>query len=280
MLWYKPLPGETIENTRIVAPVLEHFIIIKGEPSSGRFVKNITFSGLTFQHASYYTPESGFEPAQAAAPIDAVVLADGAKNIRIEGCEITQTGSYGIWFRRGCSDCRVEKSHIHDLGAGGFHQHYGRENIIRNNIFAFSKLYQLQCTRVEDHLSFTFSNNIVYFTEGVLFSGPWTDIRVNLFDNIYWNAREPETTFADDAWKEWRKQGLDEGSLIADPLFFDPQMQDFRFKSPEAYKKINFKPFDHFRAGIFGDVDWIGKAALPAAKLRAFNQLFESDNSP
>jgi len=81
-----------------------------------------------------------------------------------------------------------ENNLVYRVKSGGFHQHYGRENVIRNNILAFSKLYQVQASRVENHLSFTFENNVVYYNEGVLLSGPWTKIRIKMDKNCYWHA--------------------------------------------------------------------------------------------
>ena len=46
-------------------------------------------------------------------------MADGARNLSIEDCEVAHTGIYGVWFRRGCRDCRVTRTRFEDLGAGG-----------------------------------------------------------------------------------------------------------------------------------------------------------------
>ena len=106
-------------KTTFVAPVLDRFILVKGRPEASEFVEHVTFEGLTFRHARHVTPPSGFEPNQAAASIDAVVMLDGARHVAIRDCEFAHVGRYGVWFRRGCRDCTLERSLIDDLGAGG-----------------------------------------------------------------------------------------------------------------------------------------------------------------
>jgi len=119
VLYYKPLPGEDMTTAQVVAPVLEKFVIFQGDAAAGRFVEHITLKGLSFRHAEWAMPPGGFEASQAASPIDAVVQADGARNITIADCEIAHLGRYAVWFRNGCRDCRIERCHIHDFGAGG-----------------------------------------------------------------------------------------------------------------------------------------------------------------
>ena len=117
-LYYIPLPGETIQNTVFHAPILKEFIRIKGD-SPENPVRNIKFENLSFSVAGYRTPPAGNEPAQAAAPVEAVVTLDYADNISFANCEIAHTGTYAFWFRRGCSNCTVRQCYLHDLGAGG-----------------------------------------------------------------------------------------------------------------------------------------------------------------
>ncbi len=410
-LSYLPRPGERMNEARVVAPVLDRFVLVQGRPDRGEFVEHVNFEGLSFRHARYEMPRSGFEPNQAAAAIDAVVLLDGARNVVIRDCEIGHVGRYAVWFRRGCRDCSLERSHLHDMGAGGvrigeasiakdarvrtshitvdnnivhsgghlfpcavgvwigqsgdnrvthndigdmlytgvsvgwrwgyaesvatrnriewnrihhigqgvlsdmggvytlgpsegtsvshnvihdvdssgyggwglytdegstgirmennlvydvktggFHQHYGRENVIRNNIFAFSRLYQVQCTRVEKHLSFTFANNIVYWTQGELLRGRWQDIRVEMRDNCYWNATGGPVRFAGLDLTDWQKRGRDTGSIIADPGFVDAAARDFRLRPDSPVTRTGFQVFDFMRAGVYGDTRWVERA--------------------
>jgi len=418
-LYYKPLPGQDMTEVEVVAPIVDKFIVFRGDIDTQRYAEHITIRGLAFRHGQYITPPGGFEASQAASPIEAAVMADGARNIAIEDCQIAHVGTYGIWFRKGCRDCKIQRTLVHDLGAGGirigetrippqehertshvivdnnivhsaghifpcavgiwigqsgdnkithndigdlyysavsvgwrwgyaeslakrnkvdynhmhhigygvlsdmggvytlgpsegttvnnniihdvysysyggwglytdegstgirmennlvynvknggFHQHYGKENIIRNNILAFSKLYQVQATRVEDHLSFTFDNNIVYFNEGVLLQGPWTRVRINMNNNCFFNAAGQEISFAGKTMDEWRQLGRDTDSIIADPLFVDAENLDFRLQADSPAVEIGFRPFDLSKPGVYGDPEWIELArSLPVKKL-------------
>ncbi len=405
-LYYIPLPGETLQNTVFYAPILKEFIRITGD-SAEKTVSNIKFENLSFSVAGYRTPPVGNEPAQAAAPVDAVITLDFADNISFVNCEIANTGTYAFWFRRGCSNCSINHCYMHDLGAGGvkigetvlrtqpadltknitidnniitdaghifpcavgviifhssdnqvmhneisnlrysgvsvgwiwgyahspskrniikynhihhlgwgelcdmggvytlgasegtqvaynhihhvysfdyggwglytdegsygitmennlvyscknsgFHQHYGMENIIRNNIFAFNIISQLQATRIEEHRSLSFTNNIIYYDKGTLLHSNWN--KFNLFSdyNCYWDTRSANIRFADKSFKEWQASGNDVHSVIADPMFIDPSGFDFRFRKLTIARRIKFKPFDYSRAGVYGSDDW------------------------
>lgn len=425
ILTYIPRKTEHVGKSRVVAPVISRFLVVRGDQASGKPVAHIRFRGLRFRYSAGYLPSAGFEPAQAASTVDASVMVDRARDISFTDCEFQHTGNYGIWFRENCQNCRVdhcllkdmgaggirigtmqipedttkltkritldnniiqsggfdyppavgvwigqssdnnvlhndigdfrytgvsvgwvwgysfspskrnriEYNHIHHIGwdvlsdmggvytlgssegttvsnnvidhiysygyggwglytdegstgivmennlvyktkTGGFHQHYGKDNIIRNNIFAFGKEQQLQCTRVEDHRSFTFTNNIILFDRGKVFAGPWDKINVIMDRNLYWRQIGRKTDFPGGSLRAWRKLGHGQHSVVANPHFYCPYAEDFRITDTGNVEKIGFVPFDFTRAGVYGSNSWKKKAELPYALLERFEDLF------
>lgn len=412
-LFYIPANGANPNQMKIYAPVTERFVTFLGNEQSGKKVEHIRFENLRFEVSGYRMPLWGNEPAQAASPVEATIMADYASNINFMNCEISQTGTSAIWLRKACTDCTIQQCYLHDLGAGGvkvgdiripeneneltqrikvdnniirsggyvfpcavgvtifqasdiavthneianfrysgvsvgwvwgyshspskrnkiefnhihhlgwgelcdmggvyclgesegtsvsnnvihhvysfdyggwglytdegstgilmennlvyacknsgFHQHYGKENTIRNNIFAANMKGQLQATRVEEHLSFNFTNNIVWFNSGSLLSSRWSQVKINSDQNCYWDARTKDVRFDKASFKEWQASGKDLNSVIINPEFVNPEGFDFRIKNKALMKKIGFKPFDYSKAGVYGTEEWKALAAF------------------
>jgi len=119
LLSYWPLPGEGMDEVQVVAPVLSELVRFAGDADRDRFVQHVTLRGLAFHHSDWVLAPQGNSSTQAAVEVPAAVMADGALNCSIEDCEVAHVGTYGIWFRRGCKDCRIQRNRLHDLGAGG-----------------------------------------------------------------------------------------------------------------------------------------------------------------
>jgi hypothetical protein len=126
---------------------------------------------------------------------------------------------------------------------------------------SFSKLYQLQATRIEEHLSFTLQRNIVYWDSGVLLSGPWDKVRHISGNNCYWEATGKPVDFLGNSLEAWQAKGHEQGSIVADPKFANPAQGDFQLAPDSPALKLGFQPFDYREAGVYGDPQWRAKAA-------------------
>jgi parallel beta-helix repeat protein len=158
-------------------------------------------------------------------------------------------GGWGIYTDEGSSQITIENNLVYRTQDGGFHQHYGRENIVRNNIFALGQMGQIQRSRQEDHVSFTFEHNIVYWNQGKLLQGTWKNDQFHLDYNLYWQAAGQPIQFVKESLTDWQKHGQDVHSLVADPLFADPEHGDFTLKPGSPAAKIGFQPIDMSQMG-------------------------------
>jgi parallel beta-helix repeat protein len=397
---YIPLPGENMEEARVIAAGLERLVLLQGKPEAGELVHDVVFRGLTFEHADWNVGPEGYFDLQAGIPASSEVEAVGAVNFIVERCTFAHSGGYGLELGRGSQHNQVLANEFYDLGAGGikvgesdlrenraernydnliadnqihdlglvyaagvgiwvlqsarnqilhnhvhdlyytaisvgwtwgygrsqsrgnliafndlhsigknmlsdmggiytlgvqpgtviqnnlihdvssytyggwgiyldegssdilaednivydcksagFHQHYGRENILRNNIFAFNHEHELMRTRSEQHVSFTLENNIVYFDQGDLLGANWADGTFILRANLYYNAQGNDVYFLDKSFAAWQATGQDQGSRIADPLFVNARKFDFRLRPKSPALQLGFHPIDMTTVG-------------------------------
>ena len=120
--------------------------------------------------------------------------------------------------------------------------------IIRNNIFAFGKESQIQRTRNEEHVSFTFENNIVYYSGEKLIDKNWKENNYKFDKNLYWRT-DGYVNFQNWSLQEWREKGQDIHSQIAGPLFADPAADDFNLRPESPAFDLGFVPIDLTNVG-------------------------------
>lgn len=166
-------------------------------------------------------------------------------------------GGWGLYTDEGSTGIVIERNLVHHTKTGGFFQHYGRANHIRNNIFAFADQFQLEGTRPEPHTAFYFERNIVYWDNASPLMGgchsALEPCKINfiLDHNVYWNAAGKPIVFPGnldlDHWRE--KQGQDRHSLVADPLFVNAENGDFRLEPNSPALDLGFQRLDAIDAG-------------------------------
>ena len=162
-------------------------------------------------------------------------------------------GGWGIYFDEGTSEVVAENNVVYRTTHGGFHQHYGRDNVFRNNVIAFGRDYQVQRSRSEPHKSFTFERNVVYWERGEPLSGSWENCNVAFDRNVYWKAgggaefKPPNMTL-----QQWREKGMDVHSVVSDPKFAAPEKDDFTLRSDSPAPGVGFVPFDQKDVGPRG----------------------------
>jgi hypothetical protein len=139
--------------------------------------------------------------------------------------------AWGIYFDEGSAGIVAERNVVLRTTHGGFHQHYGRDNIVRENIFCYGRDAQLWKTRREDHTCFTFTRNVVLCDNDRFMAGDWAGSDVVLSDNLYWREDGVPPVFPGNlTLEQWQATGKDAGSKIADPMFADPRRADFGLK--------------------------------------------------
>lgn len=168
------------------------------------------------------------------------------RNNRIHDVDAFTYGGWGLYPDEGSTGILWENNVVYRTKSAGFHQHYGRENIVRNNVFAFAREHQLMRTREEAHLSFLFTNNIVYFDSGTLLGSNWKNDRFVMENNIYFDARPAAAPirFPGDTLEQWRARGHDLHSLIVDPGFVAPERFNFALRSNSPALKLGIRPIN------------------------------------
>ena len=178
-------------------------------------------------------------------------------------------GGWGIYMDEGSSHMVVENNICHDCSWEGYHQHFGRENVVRGNVFACNLGHQIALSKGKE------------FRECYAFPGINISRQINLFNNIvvsdgvpffkfmskeaaqpeefiseinyFWDisgkkvkifAAEGELLADHDDWtadfKAWQKSGHDLLSKFVDPGFVDIEKRDFHFRKNSPLLKAGF----------------------------------------
>lgn len=182
-------------------------------------------------------------------------------------------GGWGIYLDEGSQHILVEKNLVYDCGSQGFHQHYGENNMIRNNIFALngegqmcssfahgqSQIGYLQYEDESAHNEFTFLNNILLSDNTPVYAKAenrffkddsnicWDISNGKFVFNDYYSSNKPlDRIYA----KDMNKLGLFNNAIITDPGFRDPA--NFDFTLPDDNAELNGSGFEKWNYNIAG----------------------------
>jgi len=180
-------------------------------------------------------------------------------------------GGWGLYTDEGSTDILMENNVVYRVKDGAFHQHYGRENIVRNNVLAMSATFgQIRRSRQEEHSSFTVERNIIYCHPAQPLGGGWNNNKFTLRNNLYFRP-DGELKFPGDlSFAKWQEQGHDAGSIVADPKFANVEAFDFRLQPDSPALKLGFQPIDTSEVGLVGPPEWVElprKVERPELKL-------------
>ena len=170
------------------------------------------------------------------------------------GCDEGQYGygGWGIYLDEGSSFITVENNLVYDCSSQLFHQHYGEDNMIRNNIFAFGGDGQFRITRNEEHNSLFLENNIFVGDNTPMY---YITTDIDWFKdngNLYWDYKNGGNVFSGDKGLfEKHKipfmmgKGYYNNAVFENPVFKDAANRDFTLATNSPAIANGFVPFEY-----------------------------------
>lgn len=175
-----------------------------------------------------------------------------------DGKIISPHYTWGIYLDDYSSGIKIYGNIVEGTVMGAINIHGGKNNLVENNIFIDGATNQINLASVNGDTSLLTGNvirrNIIVYKESkatLLSDDDKTEQRDRMVDcdfNLYWQKDgmdllktefklTPEGNFA-----RWQAAGFDRNSIVADPLFVDPDKGDYRLKSDSPAWKLGFKP--------------------------------------
>lgn len=156
-------------------------------------------------------------------------------------------GGWALYTDEGSAYVTLENNICYNCSDNCYHQHYGRMNVVRNNIFAYAGGQLCRVSRFERHLSIIFEQNIL-LTDGCPIYGlsdrHFDCATIGCGNNLIWSEKGEPVMF-DRGGKsltldDFKAQGLENDSVIADPKFADPKNYDFTLSCDSPAYSIGF----------------------------------------
>ncbi len=162
-------------------------------------------------------------------------------------------GGWGVYLDEGSSGILVENNLVYDCSSQTFHQHYGKDNIVRNNIFAFGGDGAFIITKNEEHNSLTLSNNILVTDNAQMYA---FDVKSDWFidnGNTYWDYSRGGNVASGYSMELVERKslvimtalGYYNNAVYADPLFRDAANRDFTLAENSPALETGFEPFEY-----------------------------------
>ncbi|MGQ9730467.1 MAG: right-handed parallel beta-helix repeat-containing protein [Candidatus Zipacnadales bacterium] len=184
-----------------------------------------------------------------------------------EGGLISPFYTWGIYLDDYSSGTLVQGNIVARTYRGGLHVHLGFDNVCVNNIFVDGHLQQHEYNGAAEMRRNVFRRNIVvYSNPEALYAraSGWDRAVLSECDHnlIWWSGGrlgEIESNITPEgSWAKWLAAGFDVHSRIADPLFVDPERDDYRLQDGSPAFDLGFEPIPTERIGVKGYVaeDW------------------------
>lgn len=191
-------------------------------------------------HGALYS--LGVQPGTAVRYNHVHHIGGGGSGIVLDNASVGVTVEYNVVHN--CEYASLLCNH-NDLG-----------NIVQNNVFAlagtsqFHRIGDIPADKSMMHQTGVFYRNIFYWSTGRLFErDDWIDYSIIMDYNLYFDVSGNPIKFCSFTFDDWNKKGLDTHSLIADPLFVDPQKGDFSLKPESPMFQLGWRPIDLSQVG-------------------------------
>lgn len=140
-------------------------------------------------------------------------------------------GGWGIYLDEGATGVVVSHNVVYGTTSEDLHLHFGRDNLVENNVLGRSDTGTLSITRREPHLQLTLRRNVIVISNGIPVGDTVSGRRGDVVSdgNLFVPAYDQGLGTAPEVLNDWRAAGFDRHStwdgncrIEESPHAFDP----------------------------------------------------------